>query len=154
MQQIFEHAMLGYYFLLLTFRARVIEDGEGWAKKFLPLVTVKNLAFVFAHAAVSCVHWDTSCPWRPSARTEAPAEHHFGMVKSHYRGAPSLKDAVLGTQHAHFNQYRDQKKLVSRIGRGKIIQTLTNEQATEISQACFKRACNLVCWISTDKAGP
>lgn len=117
------------------------------------MTTLKNLLFVCAHAIIACLQWDTSVPWRPASRTEAPAEYHFSQIKKHCRGSPALKDLLLGTQHCHLDQCRNQDVLKNKIRKApsQKVRLLSQDEAMELSEKCFQQAVALVSWISVDE---
>ena len=93
---VFKNAMFGYYMVLLHLSEGRRRYGVAWKEHCLPWQTVRNLAHLMAHAAFHCIFGAKGLPWRLSSRQERFAETHFGSVKSHWRGTPSLRDALFG----------------------------------------------------------
>ena len=150
-KDVFRHAMVAYYLLLLMAHHSMVRFNKSWNRHFLPKATLKNMLFVAVHAILACVHWPSNLPWRPRARNEACAEHHFGSIKSYFRGAPTVKDAILGTQNTHGKQLRDGPRFRSGPARGKQVTPLTSEEAETLSQTCVQQACHFMSWICIDK---
>ena len=150
---VFQHSLLAFYILLLAYHDKVKDSGPLWNRRFLPLTTLKNLLAVCAHSVIAAMNWDPSVPWKPGSRTEAPAEFHFSMIKRHFRGSPSLKDLLLGTQHCHLDQCRNQDLLKSKIKKAlsQKVEPLSHTEAVELSEKCFTRAVKMMSWITVNK---
>ena len=152
-KDVFCHSLIAYYLLLLMARHSQDKYKKLWARYFLPKTTLKNSCFVAIHAVLSCLVWPSDLPWRPRARNETCAETHFGEIKSHFRGDPSIEDCVLGTYHTHFKQYRQSAAVRAHGTKGKKVQALSPEEASDLATMCLKQACCFMSWICIDKDG-
>lgn len=147
-----EEVLLNYW-LLCCMMSSERKHGRDWQAHFLLLVTCKNLLTLVAHAAHSAVYWptdldDDSLVFKPSWREERLMESHFSMIKSKYRGQPSLKEGWLGTWRCHLECLRQasgRKGKVSSQHDG-----ISMTRATSISLMALKSACKLLAATSVN----
>lgn len=90
-KDIFAQSLAAYYMLLLASRRSVKLHKRKWSAFYLPATTLRNLLCVAVHCCLACLFWPADLHWRPRARTELPAEVHFGAIKRWFRGQPSIK---------------------------------------------------------------
>lgn len=147
-----EEILLNYW-LLCCMMSSERKHGRDWQAHFLLLVTCKNLLTLVAHAAHSVVYWptdldDDSLVFKPSWREERLMESHFSMIKSKYRGQPSLKEGWLGTWRCHLECLRQAS------GRkGKVLSQhdgISMTRATSLSLMALKSACKLLAATSVN----
>ena len=85
-EEYFTNSITGYY-LCLAFCASSHEKyGNAWQERFLPLITLRNLAQVCGHAVGRSMHWPSDIPFLPSKTTEEACEHMFGVAKMGCQG--------------------------------------------------------------------
>ena len=108
----FQNACFGFYVALLHLAEGKRKYGQAWQSKCLPWQTVRNLAHLCAHGILHCLHGARQTPWRLQSRQERCCEVHFSKVKSHCRGTPSLKDALLGEYLENLKTLRQADRFV------------------------------------------
>lgn len=148
---VFGDSMTAYYLLMMSLMRAMKKHGTAWARNFLPLTTLKTLAYVTAHAALACCHWPADVEWRPRARVETLCEFYFSSVKRPFRGSPSLKDGILGCHFHHMQQLRQSANFIQSPRKGEFVTKICPREAAALAEESLKRASDFVAWISVNQ---
>ena len=82
-----EHSFCLHYMMILHLmcnRARFVDEWESFS---LALTTIRNICSLASHCLMSC-----RSSFEPRLLQELPIEFHFGRLKRHCSGSPSIKD--------------------------------------------------------------
>jgi hypothetical protein len=137
----FLHAITAYYLLILNVHNAVQKRGRlQWEEAFLPLTTVRNASLNCMQVMWVALFADGSM--RPEVFAEQQQERHYGRIKSFFRGMPSIRDGVMGTQKLHLQQMRQRHADPTHPGN-----TISAATAQDIAREAWKIACRIQSWI-------
>ena len=122
---------------------------KAWQQRSISLTTLRNIS----RMAAGCVATGLTS-LEPAALQEGRIEHHFGLIKRHVPGAPTLKDLILGTAKEHAKQ----ASMLRASSSEELATSFTTqprdpislEELTKLGKQALAAAIQLQSWISTD----
>ena len=139
-----------FYLIVLGLAHAKRRFGKDWESNFLALQTCRNLGALCA-AGIAAQMVDNA---EPACLQERPIEEHFGRVKSHYRGAPTIRDSIHGTFLQHLRQLNKLNK-EPQFGRripSDLRAALSPAEISQISKKALASACQFQAFIVTDQS--
>ena len=139
------HACAAYHLLILGVHNAVRKRGRlQWESALFPLATVRNASLNAVQVMKTCL-WGAAVD--PSIMAEHQQERHYGRIKGHFKGSPSLRDGVMGVQKTHLQQMRrpTHHDVPKRA-------TITCAEAVEISKESWRFACQFQSWLSCSRS--
>ena len=106
----------------------------------VPLTAVRNASLNCMQVMWVALFADGSV--RPDVFAEQQQERRYGRVKSFFRGMPSIRDGVMGTQKLHLQQMRQRHADPTHPG-----DTISAATAQDIAREARGIACRIQSWI-------
>ena len=144
-----ENLMASYYLILFQVHRAWMKYASRWEERFLPLQTCRNTLALIAHSVMALLYHDDAAI--TSKHQEGPVEWHFSKIKSSFRGAPTVRDGIIGTQLLHMRQLKMISSEARKRDKPKAAQpsrrALTLDELQDFAKKSLKNAAVLHCSI-------
>ena len=93
------NALSLHYWCVLHAACNRHRFGKAWQCYSISITTLRNISRMAAGAVATSL-----TNLEPAALQELRVEQHFGLIKKHAQGSPTLKDLIMGTAKEHARQ--------------------------------------------------
>ena len=122
---------------------------KSWQERSISVTTLRNISRMVAGTVATCL-----TDLEPAALQEGRIEQHFGNIKKHAAGAPTLKDLILGSAKEHARQACLLRDLCAENLPNNFTtqsrEPIAGEELPKLGQQALASAIQLQCWITPE----
>ena len=143
------NALVLHYWCLLHVSTNMHTFKKSWQERSISVTTLRNISRMVAGTVATCL-----TDLEPAALQEGRIEQHFGNIKKHAAGAPTLKDLILGSAKEHARQACLLRDLCAENLPNNFTtqsrEPIAGEELPKLGQQALASAIQLQCWITPD----